>query len=109
MTPTILQVNFNLNVPAEDYTKIATGLGDAFASMEGLEWKIWLLNEASAEAGGIYLFRDASAADAFLAGPVAAQVQAAPFLTNLTVKRFAVMEALTMITRGPVASAHAQV
>jgi hypothetical protein len=104
MNVNILQVNFTLNVAPEAYTTIATGLGDAFAAVDGLEWKIWLLNPGNSEAGGIYCFRDASAAQAFLAGPLAAQVKAAPFLTDLSVKQFQVMEELTAITRGPVAS-----
>ena len=104
MNANILQVNFKLNVTPEAYTTIATGLGDAFASVEGLEWKIWLLNPESSEAGGIYCFRDASATQAFLGGPLVAQVKAAAFLTDLSVKQFQVMNELTAVTRGPVTS-----
>jgi hypothetical protein len=104
MAANIVQINFRLNVPADEYERIATPLGDAFASVDGLQWKIWLLNPAEKEAGGIYLFRDAAAVDAFLTGPLAAQVKAAPFLRDLSVKRFEVMDELTAATRGPVAT-----
>ncbi|MEO7133588.1 MAG: YdhR family protein [Vicinamibacterales bacterium] len=104
MNANILQINFKLNVSPEAYTTIATGLGDAFASVDGLEWKIWLLNPEGSEAGGIYCFRDTSAAQAFLGGRLVAQVKAAPFLTDLSVKQFQVMDKLTAVTRGPVTS-----
>jgi hypothetical protein len=102
--PNVLQLNFKLNVTAEDYEQTVSTLGEAFANVEGLQWKIWMLNREAGEAGGIYLFRDASAVDAFLNSSLAAQVKAAPFLSALTAKRFDVMEELTAVTRGPVAT-----
>jgi hypothetical protein len=103
MAATLLQINFSLNVPAAEYDKLATSFGDAFANVNGLEWKIWMVNAGTREGGGIYLFRDSAAVDAFLAGPLAAEVKKAPFLDNLSIKRFDVMEALSTITRGPIA------
>ena len=52
----ILQINFNLNVPVAEYQKIADSVAHAFLDVRGLRWKIWLLNPAAQEAGGIYLF-----------------------------------------------------
>ena len=103
MAATLLQINFNLKVSSGEYETTANSLADTFANVEGLEWKIWTLNADQREAGGIYLFRDAAAVDAFLAGPLAAEVKKAPFLDNLSVKRFDVMDQATAVTRGPVA------
>jgi hypothetical protein len=52
----ILQINFNLNVPVAEYQTIADSVAHAFLDIRGLRWKIWLLNPAAQEAGGIYLF-----------------------------------------------------
>ncbi len=49
----ILQINFNLNVPAAEYQKMADSIAHAFLDVPGLSWKIWLLNPDAQEAGGI--------------------------------------------------------
>ena len=33
-------------------------LAEQYAAVPGLRWKIWIINEAEGEAGGIYLFDD---------------------------------------------------
>ena len=86
MAPTVVQISFKLNMSGKDYAQAITPLAQAVADVAGLQWKIWLLNESTREAGGIYLFEDEHAANAFLSGPLIAQ------LTN----------ARTSITRGPV-------
>jgi hypothetical protein len=60
------------------------------------------MNEAEGEAGGIYLFNNEAALQAFLAGPIVAEVQHDPTLSNVSLKQFDVMEEHTAITRGPV-------
>ena len=102
MPGSILQLNFRLNVPADEYERTVTPLADAFAAVDGLQWKVWLLNAAEGEAGGVYLFESEAAREAFLAGPLAAAVREAPFLRDLVAKRFEVMEGVTAVTRGPV-------
>jgi len=52
----ILQINFALNVPVAEYQKMVDSVALAFLNVRGLRWKIWLLNPAAQEAGGIYLF-----------------------------------------------------
>jgi hypothetical protein len=102
MPGTILQVNFKLNVSPAEYEKTVTPMADAFAEVEGLRWKLWLLNQQEREAGGVYLFEDEPSCAAFLAGPLAAAVKSAPFLRELSIKRFDVMTEVTEVTRGPV-------
>jgi Putative mono-oxygenase ydhR len=40
------------------------------ASVEGLIWKIWILREEESEMGGMYLFANREAAEAYLKQPV---------------------------------------
>ena len=71
----ILQINFNLNVPVAEYQKMADSVAHAFLDVPGLRWKIWLLNPAAQEAGGIYLFDSQASLDAYLNGPLVAQIR----------------------------------
>lgn len=102
MSAKILQINFQLNVPRTEFEEIASSLANDFAQLPGLLWKIWLMNEAESEAGGIYLFEDESSLTAYLEGPLAAAVMAHPALSDLTAKQFDVIEECTVVTRGPV-------
>jgi len=102
MKDCILQLNFRLNVSPEEYTDTFRPLADSFAAVEGLRWKVWILNEKEREAGGIYLFESADAMDAFLSGDLVAAAASHPALRDLSVKKFDVMPDLTAVTRGPV-------
>jgi len=102
MSAKILQINFQLNVLPTEFEEIASSLAGEFAQLPGLGWKIWLMNEAESEAGGIYLFEDEASLRAYLEGPLAAAVMAHPALSDLTAKQFSVIEECTAVTRGPV-------
>ena len=65
----ILQINFNLKVPVAEYQKVVDGKRAGIGNVPGLKWKIWLLNPAAQEAGGIYLFDSQSSLEAYLKGP----------------------------------------
>ena len=61
MATKILQINFQFNVPRADYEQAVAPMADEFAKVPRCRWKIWLMNEAKSEAGGIYHFdNDAS-------------------------------------------------
>lgn len=102
MSQKIVQINFKLNVPAKDYEQACLSAAQPLADTPGLRWKVWLLNEAGREAGGLYLFDDEASAQAYLVGPIATGLKNSPALSDLSVKVFDVMEDLTAITRGPV-------
>lgn len=106
MSASILQLNFKFDVSRAEYEQAVSALADDFAKVPGLLWKIWLMNESADEAGGIYLFEDELSLTSYLDGPLAAAVKTHPALSDLSVKRFEVMEELTSITRGPVPTAH---
>src|SRR5262245_5851670 len=98
----ILQINFNLNVPVEEYQKMVDSVANAFIDVPGLKWKIWLLNPATQEAGGIYLFDSQESLDAYLNGPLVAQLRGLTAIRNVSMKQFEVMPEVSALTRGPV-------
>ena len=100
----ILQINFKLNVSADEYASACQGVVQAIADVAGLRWKIWILNEQEKEAGGIYFFDTEQALSDYLSGPIVAQLKIHPALRDVTAKRFHVMEELTSATRGPVSA-----
>ena len=102
MASRILQVNFTLNMTVEDFQGMADSLSDTFANLPGLVWKIWLLNEANLEAGGLYRFDSDDSMQAYLDGPIVATLKSHPAITNLNVKQFDVMPEVTAASRGPV-------
>ncbi len=102
MSGRIMQLNFKFSVSGSEYEQAVAPLASQFAAVAGLRWKIWMINEAETEAGGIYMFDDEASLNAFLEGPLAAQVTGHPALSDFSVKQFDVMEDVSAITRGPV-------
>ena len=102
MSGRILQVNFKFNVSRAEYEQWVSTLASDIAAVDGLRWKVWLMNEAESEAGGIYLFKDEASTNAYLEGPIVAQLVSHPALSDFSVKQFDVSEKNTTITRGPV-------
>ena len=102
MSARILQINFKFNVSSAEYEEAVSALVNEIAAVAGLRWKVWIMNEAESEAGGIYLFEDEASVKAYLEGPIVAQVVSHPALSDFSVKQFEVMENTTAITRGPV-------
>src|SRR5215831_14635993 len=97
----ILQINFNLNVPVAEYQKMVDSVAHAFPAVPGLRWKIWLLNPAAQEAGGIYLFDNQASLDAYLNGPLVARLKGLTSIRDISIKQFEVMPEATSLTRGP--------
>ncbi|UCC80286.1 MAG: YdhR family protein [Candidatus Zixiibacteriota bacterium] len=102
MAEKILQINFRFSVTPDEYTSAVSEMAEDFAAVDGLRWKVWIMNESRKEAGGIYLFNDQPSLDAFLKGPLAAGVTSHPALADFSVRQFDVMPDITAVTRGPV-------
>ncbi len=100
MSPKLLQVNYTFKGSRADYVAANLPWGQPFAEMPGLRWKIWLMNETAGEAGGIVLFDDDAARQAYIDGPVA-EAQSDPTISEITFKRFDVLDELSAVTRGP--------
>lgn len=96
MSPTILQINFHFDMSRADYEALTLPMARPLAETAGLAWKVWLINEANREAGGIYLFDCAEAAHDF-ALAAANMLQA---FADIRIKQFDVLEAHSRITRG---------
>lgn len=102
MGKTIVQINFTYNIPKEEYLAMAEQAAQQIANVEGCLWKIWLLNEETRGAGGIYLFESAEAAQAYGNGPIVAQLSGHPGLSDMSVRVYGYAEGPTKVTRGPV-------
>lgn len=82
-------------------------LAEDVSHVPGLQWKIWILNEAESEAGGIHLFEDEATCNNYLASSLVETITSHPALSDFDVKQFDVMDEQTATTRGPVgAMAH---
>jgi hypothetical protein len=101
-SPILLQVNFSFDMPAADYVGAVAPLAEAVAAVPGLHWKIWLLDEDNLEAAGIYLFDDATRAQAYLEGPILAPFFTNPAIRDVSVRLFDILDEPTATTRGPV-------
>jgi hypothetical protein len=102
MSGRILNVIFRFNVSGEAYQKAVTPLVEDISRVPGLEWKIWILNDAESEAGGIHLFEDETACNNYLASSLVETITSHPALSDFDVKQFDVMDEQTAATRGPV-------
>jgi hypothetical protein len=100
--PKILQINYKRSSLVSSFMKESNPVADALAELAGLRWKIWLVNEAEQEGGGIYLFDDSAALEAFLRGPIVARLKAHPAVREVQIKQFDAWEELTKVTRGPI-------
>ena len=105
MPATLLQLNFQFSTSAAEYEQAVAPLAEDFAAVPGLRWKVWLIDESRNEAGGIYLFENASSCQSFLEGELAAMVMSHPALSDFSAKTFDVMEKITEVTRGPIGEA----
>jgi hypothetical protein len=103
MALTLLQFDFPAQGPwgaamAEAYDGLARQIADA----PGLLWKLWTENPDTGEAGGIYLFADEASAEVYQT--LHTERLRGFGITQINVKRFAVNEPLSQITRVPLAS-----
>jgi len=101
MSKTILQINYQFTSSLADFTALVTPMAEPISGVPGLVWKIWLMNEADHEAGGIYFFESRDAAQAFVGSEAVQGFAAHPTITNVNAKMFAPDEALSKVTRGP--------
>ncbi len=98
----ILVINFNLkDITEEDYLGLVETIAPAFAGLPGLISKTWLANAETNTYGGVYLWSDRGAMEAYKETDIYKGMQANPHFENVTVTDFAVIENATRVTRGP--------
>jgi hypothetical protein len=74
-----------------------------FAEVDGLDWKVWIVNpEKKVFGGGIYLFKDEASLDAYMGSDLFKSLNKHPAISDMKVKSFDVMSEFSQITRGPI-------
>jgi hypothetical protein len=101
MSAKLLQVNYKFTGTRAKYEEANLPWAQPFSELPGLRWKIWLMNAAEGEAGGIVLFEDEASRQAYIDGPLA-EAQTDPTISKIQFKRFDVLAEHSAITRGPV-------
>ena len=72
---------------------------------DSLEPKTWLAKERTNTYGGVYIWSDHGAMEAYKQTDIYKGMQANPHFENVTVTDFAVVESATRVTRGPAQAA----
>jgi hypothetical protein len=100
----IVQINYRRpDMPKAEWEARYTDERAAqFLKVPGLQWKIWLDGDAERLAGGIYLFEDRAAAEAYVNGPIVARLKGNAELSEVDIRIFDVRERMSEITRAPV-------
>jgi hypothetical protein len=101
--PFILHVSFcNPNPASEASHKAAWERAHMIAKVEGLLGKIWIAQPEKNAFGGVYLFVSKEAATAYLKGPIPADIQEIPGMTDFSTNIYEVEDELSAVTRGPI-------
>jgi hypothetical protein len=101
-TPNILlHVRFKLRVPPDVLLAKSREAASFIATVEGLIWKIWISKEEEFEIGGIYLFANREAAEAYLDHPIVQAVRLNPDVVSAHSELWDVETSLSAITRAP--------
>jgi hypothetical protein len=106
-TYTVLQMRLKLRVPPNVFLAESREAANIIASVEGLVWKIWISQEEF-EAGGIYLFANREAADAYLNHPIVRAMGSDPAVASAEAQLWDVDGSLSAITRAPLREVRVQ-
>jgi heme-degrading monooxygenase HmoA len=99
-------ITFSLEgISEEQYGGQLEAVAPAFANLPGLVSKTWLANEQTNTYGGLYVWQDREAMEAYPETDIYKGMVANPYFKDFTVKDFAVLEGPTRITRGLLAEA----
>ena len=99
-------VNFNLrDMTDARFRSMANEVAPAFASVPGLLGKIWLADAGNNTYGGVYIWSDRGAMEAYKQTDIYKGMQANPHFENVIITDFAVVESATRVTRGPAQAA----
>lgn len=100
MAQQILQANFRFHMSRADYEQMCLPMAPQLSQVSGLRWKVWIMNEAESEGGGIYLFDNDQALQSFKVS-LADMLNTSTF-TEVSIQTFDILTDLTQITRGPI-------
>jgi hypothetical protein len=100
-TYAVLHLRFKLQVPTDVLLAQSREAAKAIASVEGLIWKIWLVEEQMSEIGGVYLFASREAAVSYLNHPVIHALCSNPAVIRTDSQIWDVESSLSAITQAP--------
>jgi heme-degrading monooxygenase HmoA len=96
-------VTFHLKgISEEDYRRQCEAIASAFANLPGLISKTWLADPETNTYGGVYVWRDRQAMEAYAETDLYKGMLANPHFDDITVRDFAVLKNPTRVTRGTV-------
>jgi hypothetical protein len=96
----IVQINFPYTESQANLESHSVAAADRFTGVEGLQWKIWLVDEATKTAGGIYLFSSREQAQAYADGPLVSHLK--NVREGVNVRIFDTIDEAGVVTRAPV-------
>jgi len=97
-----MQVDLTPKVPVSEIMGPFREAAPVYANVEGLVWKLWLVNQEKGTAGGIYYFKDQESLDKHLDSDLYKQMLAHPALEKVDVKIFDIIEEFSKVTRAPI-------
>jgi hypothetical protein len=97
--PAIVQINFPYTESQADLEAHSEEAANRFIAIDGLQWKIWLVDEKSKTAGGIYLFATREQAQAYAAGDLVSHLM--NVRKGVEVSVFDTIDGAGLITRAP--------
>ena len=98
---TVLHLRFKLRVPPDTLLAHSREAAAKVASIEGLIWKIWVSQKDEFAMGGIYLFCNRDAAEAYLKSPVIQSLRSNPAVVSSESQLWDVESSLSALTRAP--------
>ena len=105
---TVLHLRFKLRVQPDVLLAHAQEAAHKIASVEGLIWKIWLLQQDGREIGGTYLFANRETAVAYLNHPVIQVLCSNPAVVSVDSQIWEVEISLSALTRAPLHQIHTE-
>ena len=107
-SPTVLHIRVRLRVPPDEVLAQSCEVAEKIAQLEGLIWKIWVVEREKREMGGVYLFASRENAVAYLNHPIVQALCSNPAVMAADSQIWYVEGSLSAITRGPLGSVRAE-
>ena len=107
-TYTVLHLRFKLRVAPDVFLAKSREAATIIASVQGLIWKIWVLQQEEFEMGGVYLFASRETAKAYLNHPVIQAVCSNPAVVSSQSQLWDVESSLSALTLAPLPNTCAQ-
>ena len=93
-------VNFGLKgISEEQYREVCDEIAPAFAELPGLLAKFWLADPVTNTYGGVYLWQDREAYEAYTLSSMFNSIGSNPAFGNVTSRDFGILEAPSEVTR----------